>query len=311
LLYLPWFPGIVSQTKHVADSFWITKPTLWRLAETLCSLSGLDPNYLYPMCSPLLPISHLQHKKVFVLGGIILLVSCAVAGIWKVTRERRRKAAALLGYSLCPVLLAFFYSQRSTSVFLDRAFIASSAVLSILFGFSVAYQTGMRKKFLWGLASVVLLGSAISLIGFFKYHQTENWRAVTGYLAGFPPQKRLIVFVPAHGQVLFDYYSARSRYSLSPETGLPERLSFDDPTVRPIASYSDAKLLIPLQQAVESGSFTEIDIVLAHAPQRLSEALQMYLAGKCPSAPETVFNGQFPKPVGVEVVRCMLPSIRP
>jgi uncharacterized membrane protein len=150
LLYLPWFPGLVSQTKHVAASFWIPKPTLWGLAETLCSLSGLDSNYLYRMCSPLLFISHLQHRKVFVLGGILLLVSCAVAGIWKVTPERCRKGAALLGHSLCPVLLAFFYSRAFTSVFLGRTFIASSAVLSILFAFSVAYQTGLRKKLLWG-----------------------------------------------------------------------------------------------------------------------------------------------------------------
>jgi hypothetical protein len=156
-----------------------------------------------------------------------------------------------------------------------------------------------------GVVSVALLGNAISLIGFFKNHQTENSRGVTEYLTGFPPQKRSIVFVPEHGQVLFDYYSAINRYSLPPEMGLPERLSFDDPRVRTIASYSDAELLIPLQQAVESGSFTEIDIIVAHAPQRLWEAVQMYLAEKCASTPETAFNGQFPKP---KVVRCMLAS---
>ena len=239
---------------------------------------------------------------------MLVLASCAVAAIWKVTPEKRRKGAALLSYSLCPVLLAFFYSQGSSSVFLDRTFIASSAVLSVLFAFSIACQNGMRKKLLGGLLSVVLLGSATSLTGFFKYYQTENWRGATEYLAGLPLQRRSIVFVPEHSQVLFDYYSARNRYSLPPETGVPERLSLDDPRLRTIANYSDANLLIPLQQAVESGSSTEIDIVLAHAPQRLGDALKIYLAEKCASAPEATFNGQFPKPVGIEVIRCMLRS---
>jgi len=295
LIYLPWLPVLAMQTKAVASSFWVPKPTLWRLVETLCSLSGLDFSYFYRMLS--LPA---RDRWVFMLALVLPLVFCVVAAFWKVTAVGRRKAAALLCYALCPVLLAFFYSLLgSTSVFLERTFIASSAALLLLLACSVTHQTGVRKRLSGALAIMVLLGSAISLIGFFKYYQTEDWRGMTEYLIGLPQQKRLIVSATMVGQVLFDYYSARDRKMHPPESS-SAKFGLEEPMVSRPKSYSDQAVLASLQQAVESGNFEEIDVIPSHAPPQLGLLLQKYLMENCGSLTERTFND-------VTAVRCISP----
>jgi len=282
LIYLPWLHVLTRQTKAVANSFyWVPKATVWRLVDTLCSLCGWDFSIFY-RTRPWPP-----DKWGVLLALMLPLVFCVIAAFWKASPAGRRKAAALLCYSLCPVLLAFFYSLGSTSIFLERTFIASSAALLLLLACSVAHRKGTRLRA--ALAIVVLLGSAVCLIGFFKYFQTEDWRGMTEYLTNLPQQKRLILSATMVGQVLFDYYSARDR------EGSPSQLRLERPK-----SYSDVDVLVSLRQAVESGSFEEIDVIPSHAPPRLGELLQTYLAEQCTSLEERDFSD-------VKVVRCISP----
>jgi len=297
LVYLPWLPSLVIQTKNVTSSFWVPKPTLWGLTDTVFQLSGLDFFYIYKVFYLMLPPWPFHHARAFTVALMLPLVPCVVGAFWKVAPAERRKAAALLCYSLCPVLLVFFYSLRSTSIFLERTFIASSAVMLILIACSVAYHTGTERRLLGALATVVLLGSTISFIGFFKYYQTEDWRGMTEYLTGLPRQKRLIVFATSSSQALFDYYSAR--YPHPSGAGLPEKFSLETPVGHP-KNGSDEEALTSIRQAVESSRFDEIDVFLSHAPRQRLELLRKYFTGMCAALEEKEFNG-------VKVVRCIAP----
>jgi 4-amino-4-deoxy-L-arabinose transferase-like glycosyltransferase len=314
-IYIPWLPGLLSQTRHVSRRFWITRPTLRSLEITLCTISGLDPSYLSRLCSRLcfrlLPTGReaifavlaRPHVKTFVLGGVLLIISCVAAGFWNVSFQRRRKVGSLLSYSLCPVVLAFFYSQGHTPIFLERTFIASAAILPILFATSVGYHSATEKKLLGAFVTIMLVGSAISLVGFFKSFQREDWRGTTEYVARIPQPDRLIVFAPMPGQILFDYYLTRTRARLTrlPEAGLPVNYTFEDPVVPPLRSYPKSELLSPLRAAVDSADFKEIDVVQSHCPSLLCDPLQIYLAAKCSSVSKKEFHE-------VQAVRCILPT---
>lgn len=296
LIYLPWFPSLVMQTRAVASFFWVPKPTPRDLADIIFKLSGLDFFYIYKVFYLMLPVWPFSHARAFTLALMLPLVPCVGFTLWKVAPWGRRKAVALLCYSLGPVLLAFFYSLRSTSVFLDRTFIASSAVVLILISCSVAYHTGIKRRLSGALAAAVLLGSTISLIGFFKYHQTEDWRGMTEYLNGIPGQKRLIVFATGASQALFDYYSTRSQDPRHAETGLPKKFNLEYSQSGP--KNSDEQAVISLREAVGSASFDEIDVIVSHAPQQRRELVQRYLEGWCASLEEEKFGG-------IKIVRCI------
>ena len=123
---------------------------------------------------------------------------------------------------------------------------------------------------------------------------------MTEYLIDLPQQKRVIVSATMVGQFLFDYYSLRDR-SLHPPDSSPAQFRLEGPAVSRPKNYSDAAaVLLSLQQAVESGSFEEIDVIPSHAPPRLDELLQAYLAEKCMSLEERAFDD-------VKVVRCISP----
>ncbi|HXM94130.1 MAG TPA: hypothetical protein VOA64_07725 [Candidatus Dormibacteraeota bacterium] len=74
---------------------------------------------------------------------------------------------SLTSIDLCP---------GASPVFLNRAFITSSATIPLVLAASIAYQSGRRKTLLTALGAVLVAATAISLFGFLR-HFSEGGRA--------------------------------------------------------------------------------------------------------------------------------------
>ena len=124
---------------------------------------------------------------------------------------------------------------------------------------------------------------------------------MTEYVQKARGNHRLLLFVPSQGQVLFNHYSngATGAIQREDEEGIPETFDYVHPYLRSTASYPDDALIIPLQQAVESGKYEEVDVILSHASQRIRTHLLDYLAAHCTA----VHNAEF---FELEVKRCLL-----
>jgi mannosyltransferase len=312
LLFSPWLANLIAQTKLVSKSFWIPRPTFGDLADTLCALSGLDPRYVARFTAHSMHLSFLDRGRLFRLGFVVLLLICTFGALAQAISANRRKVAALLGFALGPILLVFFYSRSGAQpIFLDRAFIASSATIPLVLAGCVAYQSGRRRKTLFtSLAVVLIVAVGISLTGFFSQFQNEDWRGATTRLLSLPAERRLVVFVANAGQVLFDYYAAQSsNLSARPEeTGLPEKFNYQDLAHAGLgfnlSSFDRASALQPLQQALESQKFIEIDVVTAHIPLSLRELVWNSLSPNYMKLPDEDF-------VHIRVTRWMLRAQEP
>jgi uncharacterized membrane protein len=300
LSFLPWLPTLWRQTKIIHSGFWLPAPTMGNLMDSLCILSGLNTDFFHDIAVRIFHLPPLLSVRVFSLAALLILTFCAFGGVWHVPPEKRRKSAALLAYSMIPVLMVFFVSRTTTSVYLNRLFIGSSAVLPILFCTPIAFQAGTCRRLFQGIGIAVLAGAAVSVFGYFRHSRKEDWWGATNYVLKIQERQRLIVFAHSQGQVLFDYYAAKSLRSSLPreETGLPRKWNFEDPVPRvSTIDFPDAYLLIPLQQAMQSNRYAEIDVVISHAPSRLGEPTLEYLRKRCASREDQEFNG-------VRVMRC-------
>ncbi len=163
---------------------------------------------------------------------------------------------------------AFFPSLWS--VFIDRVFVDSSAVVPIVFAYPLALQKGPKGRILYGFLGIVLgATTALSGFGYLRYQEKEDWRGATSSLLRIPERNRLIVFAPKSGEILFDYYARRSP-AIAPgvaKTGLPE--SFHERFPPQKGRIADASDTNRLKLAVESKKYSEIDLVLYHDPHEL------------------------------------------
>jgi hypothetical protein len=224
----------------------------------------------------------LDRGRLFRLASLLLLLICT-SGALAQASANHRKAAALLGFAVGPILLVFLYSRSGAQpIFLIRAFIASSAIIPLMLAACVAYQSGRRKILFTALLAVLIAATGISLLGFFEHFQNEDWRGATTRLLSLPPERRLVVFVTNAGQVLFHYYASRSPDPAArpEETGLPEGYNYRDPVFRGLSGFNRVTALQPLRQAVDSGKFTEIDVVISHSPPILDQLARTYLLPK-------------------------------
>ena len=294
LLFLPWLPNLVRQAKLVAKAFWPARPTFHDLAQTINTLSGLDSDYLVQFSNHLTRLNLYPYQRPFVLGCLCLLLFCAVAALAHGIRADRRKALAIFGFAALPVLLVFFYSRSRPPIFLNRAFIPTSAVIPLVLAASMAHLSGRRKTLFAALGVVLLAASTISLFGFLMHYQNEDWRGATVDLLSIPPEKRIIVFVTNTGEVLFDYYASRSpnpAMRLPETTGLPEPISLtDEPAHRALSPFKKDEELRALRQVVESRNYNEIDVVISNTPIERNELVRNSLSQNCEVLSEQDFH---------------------
>jgi 4-amino-4-deoxy-L-arabinose transferase-like glycosyltransferase len=279
VLYLPWIPSLLAQIAYVHQGFWVPKPTISTFFQTLTLIAGFYPDYLTAVAARFSPLSS-GTAWVCVLAGVSLLCAALVAGgLWRVPRAQRSRNIALLLYCLLPILLVFLLSQITRSLYINRVFTNSSVVVPLVFAYPLALRKGRRERILFGFLGIVLaLTTALSAFGYLRDQEKEDWRGAATSLLRIPERNRLIVFAPTAGEILFDYYAQRFP-RLGPSVakmGLPmSHLEDFPPRLGAITSLND---IAPLKLAVESGKYSEIDLVLStESPDDLNRLILDYL----------------------------------
>ena len=266
LLYLPWVPSLIGQVSRVHGGFWILKPSATTLFGTLSYLAGFYPDYLLAVGTRVLP-TFAAGIWMGILGGIgILCAAMLVGGLWRVPEPEARKCVSLIAYGLLPILIVFVLSRITRPVFIERVFIASSVVVPIVFAYPLAIRTERKWRMVYGFLAIVLaFTTALSSFGYLRTQEKEDWRGASRSLLGTPDRNKLIVFAPTAGEIIFKYYAQ----GLSAPTsnivtiGLPKSfLEQSPPRIGAITGPTD---ISPLEHAVESKKFPEVDLVLESA----------------------------------------------
>ena len=309
LFYLPWVPSLLAQvaTVHRAhDSWTLPRPTITDFFSTLAVISGFNFDYLIAFGQKLLPLSPHTLGVGITVAVSLLWAALVIGGLWRVPQVDRSRNVALLLYCLVPMITAFVFSRVATPVFVNRVLIDSAAVIPIVLAYPLALRTGRRTRVFYIFCGIALAAiTALSGLGFLRYQQKENWRAATQALLTIPEKNRLIVFVQRTGESLFDYYIRRLSAESSGFTkmGLPNSYldAFPPPSYSPLASENDFR---PLTSAVESGKYSEIDLVLSHELAADPHSLVLNYLNRA------LVNQGGPQFYGVKIVRFLQPPPR-
>jgi uncharacterized membrane protein len=265
VLYLPWVPSLLTQLGRFGKGSWPPIPTVSDLSASLSVIAGFNLDYLQALAVRSLPLS--SHTAwVWVVGGVSFLCAALIAGgLWRVSRIDRSANVSLLLYCLVPILMVFVYSRIATSVFIDRVFINSSAVVPILFAYPLSVQKGPKGRIICGVLGIVLgATTALSGFGYLRYEKKEDWRGAISSLLRIPAKDRMILFISSTSEILFDYY-ARSSPTMAhsiEKIGFP--LSFYERFPPPPKKITDGIDINRLKLALESKNYSEIDLVLSH-----------------------------------------------
>ncbi len=312
LLYTPWLPSVGEQMRRlVHGSFWVPKPRARDLLETLCILSGLDTLTLQHVFR-----DHFHSERLFVhsqrLFGfwtwgptfLIIFVLCVIGALYAVRSADRRKGAALLVYSVLPILLVFLDSRLSAPIYINRLFTGACVLLPVVLCAPIAFQVGNRKRLFQFIALVVLVGTATSAFGYLRRERREDWRGATEYLLKLPERPRLVVVVQDWCQILVHYYSTGLFKSYAPIeiTGLETKFnpSFFPELLRPRHFRMSVDPTAMLSRTMDSGRYKEIDFVLQPTAEPVKHITD-YLAAHCASVEVIEFHL-------LEVRRCFVQS---
>lgn len=179
-------------TRDVGQIDWISRPSLTSLVGAFQSLAGR--------------------------GGRLLLVSyfliccvAVVAGLRKTSRgtdpaDRKWRAAFVLTWLFTPILVSFAFSVAIKPIFLPRYLIVSLPPLVLLAAVGIVNLS--RRRLQVGVALLLTLLSGRALVSVYA-HETEDWRAVTGFVVGETHDDDGIVFVAPYVRAPFEYYVNR------------------------------------------------------------------------------------------------------
>ena len=207
LLWLPWLPHFLSQSRRVDERFWIPRPTLAALREhwhDLAAAHAFD-----------------GAAQWYVVLGSLLLVGLGVRAL----RARPEVALLLLLLVLVPVAVELLVSLRRP-VFLTQTLVWTSVPSSVLLA---AGLLGLRRRALWTLAvGAALVCQVAGIRGYWQYDGLENWRAAVAHVAQRVHPEEPVLFSAAWAQIPFDYYYERSGGPPVSRYGLPTDVAVSD-----------------------------------------------------------------------------------
>jgi uncharacterized membrane protein len=189
VLYLPWIPFFLLQTRRVVENFWLAPPTVRAVVETLVDFQSLN--------FPWLAVSIL-----YLTGA---LVWAYIIPTWQGWSRR-----LLTFWLVVPLTLSLLLSLRQP-IFLSRNLIAASLALYLLLAGAIWHFGSHRMS---GLFLLPLLAMNLLSIGYNTWFEAkEDWRSAAAYMAqqaaaegaqtGSQP---LLVFAPGFGELPFSYY---------------------------------------------------------------------------------------------------------
>jgi uncharacterized membrane protein len=259
LAFSPWVPAMLVQSRGIQGNFWAAAPSGHDLMKALSILAGVN----------------LYRTRWFSGSGMTiavwLLVAFIIIGV--VRRQTARRTWGLIVFGLLPVLLIFVYSRIGQSIFMERAFIATTVVMPLLIAMPLTGLPATGRMNSWLCAAVAglwLAPGVVSLQAKCLGEHPEPWREICQVVqreAG--PQeaapRQLIVFVGNEGELLYDYYARRGDYAPDLDRqGVPAGFFALDPprTMRRVRSDAD---LAGLKARLAAGDFGQVILIESHA----------------------------------------------
>jgi mannosyltransferase len=220
LLWLPWLPSFLVQSRRVYGEFWIPRPTLRSALETwrdFGSAFGPGGRSLVPL--------------------VVIFTALVALGAWRL-RRRPAVLALLLLLLVTPFAGELLVSLRRP-IFYTRTLIWASVPFYLLLA---AGLLQLRFRPLIALAALALvLLNAGSLVGYYRHYEPEGWRDAANWMAPQAQPGDLVLFNAGWVQIPFDYYYRRVGPTVEFH-GLPADM-FDRGILEPKMTYDDIKRL--------------------------------------------------------------------
>jgi uncharacterized membrane protein len=220
LLWLPWLPSFLVQSRRVDNEFWIPQPTLKSVLETWRDFA-----------SAFVPSGSFAWPLALAFAVVALL------GVWRLRRQPAVLTLLLL-LIVVPFAGELLVSMRRP-IFYTRTLIWASIPFYLLLAAGLAQ---LRLRPLIAVATLgFMLVSARSLENYYRNYEPEGWRDAAGWMA---PQVRagdMVLFNAGWVQIPFDYYYRRVGQPVD-QHGLPADL-FDRGILEPKMTAADVKRL--------------------------------------------------------------------
>ena len=206
--FSPWIPTFFGRVSKISEGFWIPKPSLKDIFDTVKDYAsgdtGLSDDRAFLVFSILCLIGLISIKRLN--GGWTrrkLLQS--VKGLsWNISPEFVEEILLLLLWFSFPIIIPFIVSQFFTPIYLTRYTISASAAFYLLVAKGISAFTSRKALFF-----VVILVSLLSLPGlqhYYSHYMKDQWREITGFIEHNTRAKDVIIIWPDYYQLPFDYY---------------------------------------------------------------------------------------------------------
>lgn len=245
LLYLPWIYPLYFQTSLVSSGFWLGKPSIKNLTQTIREFLIGSGNEII--------------RKLTFIGVLLTLA-------FRRWFENKAKTIFLLGWFFTPLLLTFLISQRFQSIFYDRYLLATIPAALLLL-------SSNRRK----ITVVFLLISALFLsvldFNYFIHPTKRPFRELAAFIKNNASEVPLINYSgSAHHLFESKYYGLRAPiYSPQPlpfytgtalmgKNDVIDKLP-DEKIIGVITSNPQEKVEIPGYSLIKSEQFGSLSFI--------------------------------------------------
>ncbi len=187
LLWSPWLPGFVAQSRRVDNEFWIPAPT-----------AGSILNHWRDLVNA-------YGSGAISTVALLLFIVLALLGCWQLRRKPLILALLLL-LLFVPFVGELVVSLRRP-IFYTRTLIWTSIPLYVLVGAGLL-QLRFRPLIAIGALAIVLLSST-ALGNYYRSGDREGWRDAAQWVAPQVQTGDMILFNAGWVQIPFDYYYQR------------------------------------------------------------------------------------------------------
>lgn len=237
IIWLPWVPGFIRQTRLVTDSWWVPEPT-WRIVlKAGASLFGGSTEEVWSAAS-----------STWAQVALVLIVLIpASIGIQSIEQKYR---PLLWSFLLVLPVVELLYSLRRP-IFLQRTLVPMLVPIAVALGFALHGRRSAIKLSVGGI--LVVLGVA-STVGYHTGFEKTAWEAGASFVEEHSTAHSAILVMPGNTIVAFDHYYSEvgdaDEFSLP--FSIPERIASGsqltesdiDAVEVVIESYSDVFLVI-------------------------------------------------------------------
>ncbi|MBN1437690.1 MAG: glycosyltransferase family 39 protein [Sedimentisphaerales bacterium] len=206
ILFIPWGIFLWRQMQHVLSGFWIKRPTLMSIVDTLQCFCGGNIHY--------------GNNNLGKISLCIMVMLCFNA-LFRITgkrillREWLSGRLYLLLWLVVPIALPFLISQVASPIYLTRGAIVASIPLILLMTKGIDCLRFMSLKVLCVVALV-----CISLLDVYVYYRDtdkEQWRELVQYIEEQASSADLVVITSARCyHNAYSYYANRSDITVLP-----------------------------------------------------------------------------------------------